>query len=945
MHPSRIYESFVNEGIRSVATQYTHFHEFILKKSTNAVFIFFIFPNSNSGTRMFLVRRLSHSQKKTSSEQADRLKKIDCQDSKSLIHLPIPEGKKLQPPVRLLIVDQFVSLTEVPFYEILPRHIYIEVDYEEYLINYCKKTAAISWRWKSPKPQTRADAEAKLQSDNPVPRNLLSFVLEKVKVHPEIEYVWLDWCCAPQYPTGDVEATMREINRSGKYYSTSKEIFIWCFNQLDGDFFEYSDYFNRAWTLSERLHRYQSSCPLTGANFVPVCLTSVLKNRKHLPLKTGDCTSKTWGVLIAKALAKLQLSSTEGGGITSEALLSFVKETLASRYPLILIGLEALEGDKGSLTKVLNPSVLALLSAILRLLAIIDWVRNPDLVVDDMTQVLGLVPFSFKGALIKATIQQTRMTLNNQQSSSDLAEAFNELGEIEDGFRHENTFQESLERLDAKIEFLWDLALNEKIAEKPTKMWLRRYLTSEIASYQSLELDDKLFSVYKLFPECQENRTYEEVELLWKDLCKAAGLNNFLKGTHGWIQELSLINGVGEDDTIQYTNFKFFAQNKRRKMKHSSIHPQNFGVYGFPPFSRSLNLKAIIFDDDIFPCNEPIVTYLLGFNFDEKVCALLGQKADFTLVDKSSGGEIEEHLSLRGRKALYKFEALMHEGIRTSFNFKVDNKPYMMKANNGLFICVRYHGANNLSRCIILRTCSYVENRWTLESIFGFTSEPMKGSSWGISKVLDNIISDLKDIDSDLPFIPFLSKEQGTCAPFSELTKLELGSNAGDEEECFLNWLFDDENQARARTTFHESLLTNKKEILIDLEDLNVFGKTTFEATTEFNRIQKSFQRILSFGMNSETLGTYYNLLQRNYVHDSVMARNLTYFGDLCEILVVHLQKEPGILNDPLIRQSFDYLSEDMYDALDIAAENRETPLVIEKARHALDKLKAVLEG
>lgn len=37
-----------------------------------------------------------------------------------------------------------------------------------------------------------------------------------------IKYLWLDWSCAPQYPVNDPSATMREINRSGKYYASAR---------------------------------------------------------------------------------------------------------------------------------------------------------------------------------------------------------------------------------------------------------------------------------------------------------------------------------------------------------------------------------------------------------------------------------------------------------------------------------------------------------------------------------------------------------------------------------------------------------------------------------------------------------------------------------------------------------------------------------------------------
>lgn len=146
-------------------------------------------------------------------------------------------------PVRLLLVDSFAKFTiSVPCYENLPPDSYVDVPFENYEEECAKDAAVISWRWMRMKPPSQ---EAALDPEAcPVPVPLVEYVTGKAR-EDGIKYLWLDWSCAPQYPE-DLAATMREINRSGKYYATARGFYIWCFaDRVTDESFQHSDYFYR----------------------------------------------------------------------------------------------------------------------------------------------------------------------------------------------------------------------------------------------------------------------------------------------------------------------------------------------------------------------------------------------------------------------------------------------------------------------------------------------------------------------------------------------------------------------------------------------------------------------------------------------------------------------------------------------------------------------------
>jgi hypothetical protein len=75
------------------------------------------------------------------------------------------------------------------------------------------------------------------------------------------------------------------------------------------------------------------------------------------------------------------------------------------------------------------------------------------------------------------------------------------------------------------------------------------------------------------------------------------------------------------------------------------------------------------------------------------------------------------------------------------------------------------------------------------------------------------------------------------------------------------------------------------------------------------------------------------------------MADHLEYFGKLCELYAMQIEKKPSILSEPKISDSFEYLCEDLTDAMDMARENGELESTIESAALALDKLTKALRS
>ena len=855
-------------------------------------------------------------------------------------------------PVRLLLVEEFVKFSSgVPFYEVVPKSAFIEVDFEEFLNEYHKNTAVISWRWMAPKPNTEEAALLILNTDkNPVPLGLVKYVDNSAQRNTGIKYVWLDWSCAPQYPGADVEATMREINRSGAYYQKAAEIIVWCYASVDADIFAFSDYFGRAWTLSERLYRSRSQGYLRGTDVVPLCLTEALECSNPSPLRVVPNVSQ-WNVECTREIEEIRMQER----LTMDAMIGFATKVLMKRYPLLdaaFVAINDQASQQGFLAKVLTAPVCALTSTALMVKAASEWIKNPDAATHtQITFKLGMNFDNFAAFLVASIIQNGRMRINNLPDKS-LSNSLEDLVGIESGLREPGLRNESLKKLDDAAERIYKLAMSSRTLEVANDDWLGRYLCYENGNYNAFVAQDKLFAVYKLFDGIL-NRTYEQTDQVWRDLCSKADPSRvrFLSSNHAdepWLKELSVVHSEAD------VGRPFFAVNTRSmqdKMGMPSSHPMNFGVLAYPFVSSSSSSIVQVFCHKELTSTGDMLTYMLAFNLDARALLGLAKKKTFTLVNKDQGTEIDSHLSLRGRKALEFFESELHGLVRSCSSIQVQSKPFVTNTSNGLFICVRYDGKRNLSKAVVIRTNLSKKAVWSVEAVGAFTGEPQKGSSWGIARWLDNLIKDIVDLVSDTNVhgeVSFACRQFGECEPWSETSELENAHFSSGDDEFFTAWKLDSNTSTHAKNDFTPDLLPKENpEDNIDVDDiadLMVIGKTTFNRDVEFGRVQKAFKLVKKLNGGSNSLSIYYQILQRNYLVDTVMAQQISYFGDLCDILSDHIKQFPSLLEVSMIKQFFDYLVEDMIDAVDYA-EDRVSDDVIEHVRNQRRKLMRIVEG
>jgi hypothetical protein len=74
---------------------------------------------------------------------------------------------------------------------------------------------------------------------------------------------------------------------------------------------------------------------------------------------------------------------------------------------------------------------------------------------------------------------------------------------------------------------------------------------------------------------------------------------------------------------------------------------------------------------------------------------------------------------------------------------------------------------------------------------------------------------------------------------------------------------------------------------------------------------------MVAASFSADALIDYFKIMNRNYVHDSIMAANLGYFAKLCVTYASQLDAfGDKILSEHLLKQKFEYLAEDLGDAI-----------------------------
>jgi len=885
--------------------------------------------------------------------------------------LDVTAGSASAAPVRLLVAQVFGQFTEeVPCYEQLPAGSYVDIPFETYMSQYTQDTAVISYR-RAPKAPGAC----------PVPPELVEYVSAKA-LQEGIKYLWLDWSCAPQHPL-DMAATMREINRSGHYYATARGFYVWCFEgRVTEQSFTHNDYITRAWTLSERLHRARTKGALRAQDLLPSSLGELFAAGAP-PLERAE----QYGPMMAKismAVVKgagIGFADREGDGMDANTLHG-VCDLLIKRYPLLHCLAEALNGP---LRPVLQPHALAAMHACLRLLVIIDWMARPNASFDDMTRAFMMQPLHFKAYLMLAVINDGRKQINNfmlrglDPLEGDLLQ---EVWGNFDQFLDKSTGQclDMRAAMDP-LETLWRQALGASTNESMlSPAWLRRYLTFEVgSSYKAFAPPDLLFAIYKLFMD--QDYVYGQEAELYAALVAVAQcrfIGHQAGGPYAWLKELTDL--TEHDDEGCLVSSHLHTTTNSRTDPADALSPSNFGILSLgrsppstlPPGSpRGLTQLPI---PELFGRERSslVFTHVLGFRLDPEAQFALSQLAELSVVPKGSG-EIDSQLSLRGRESLGRFETKLHAAIRKSFGGQAWSEAC------GLFVVVRYGTMKCLSKCMVLRTSCQAAGetgeQWALEQLTAFGSEAQKGSSWGIARSLELLVKDIFSLPG--------TKEAAYAAfGIAEIPQGIFGLHMASSEHFVppetaqwfsttpLGFAMNRDAPAIAESApppqpqppqppvvqppADETPTSGQADAATDAApgagaDAAVIpsippGKTT-GGDDELQLIQKTYTAMVLRDLDNEGMNAYYAVLNRNRVYDRDMAKQLGYYAKVAGLYAQHLEEHGKLLVKaaPLC-QLYNYMGEDLVDAIDIAEDNGVGEEVLEAARAAMHSLNTVLE-
>jgi hypothetical protein len=362
---------------------------------------------------------------------------------------------------------------------------------------------------------------------------------------------------------------------------------------------------------------------------------------------------------MAQIAAKASLSLVANDGHLDDSGLLELSALVVARYP-VLAELAAL--IDGPLRTLLPPDVHAGLKVAISLRAIAEWISRPDKKRDDLTGAFHMQPLEFKQFLLHGLLNHSRMTLNN--FTGKLASTLEDVAMV------------ALEVIDTRsapmllepVERMWLAALDTPTSETAASpSWLRRYLVFEAGrSYKAFSPGDLLFAIYKLFdlPDFsygQEDELY--AALLQK--AEARFLSNLDHSPYGWLQELAVLSDKQADVLPAVLST---AKNCRANTAYVPS-PANFGVFTLPSaVPANLNAARKVPFPELFgpDTTDHVLTHVIGFHLDSGAQGALqriSQAGELPRVPKEQGGELDTHLSLRGRKVSWfwgvRFVALM----------------------------------------------------------------------------------------------------------------------------------------------------------------------------------------------------------------------------------------------------------------------------------------------
>jgi hypothetical protein len=136
------------------------------------------------------------------------------------LHEGMPRAYK-QMPLRLIRVHYLLHAEYLPCYEELSGSgelAFVDVPYSETTDELWAVTAVVSWRWGAPKPTAFQPGFSPMSSEQfaQLRRSMSGWG------DAQLEFVWVDWACVPQYST----SPMFEIARSKIYYGRARAMLI-----------------------------------------------------------------------------------------------------------------------------------------------------------------------------------------------------------------------------------------------------------------------------------------------------------------------------------------------------------------------------------------------------------------------------------------------------------------------------------------------------------------------------------------------------------------------------------------------------------------------------------------------------------------------------------------------------------------------------------------------
>lgn len=632
-------------------------------------------------------------------------------------------------------------------------------------------------------------------------------------------------------------------------------------------------YFQSSKTLAQRLIRSEHVNALRGGDFFPQLVSQAVSHLQAI--EVDQDVQAQWGVRTAKSMTDLQLSSpTAGGDSPEETALRLVCEQVLERYPaLSLRGLEHVP---------LNGQVEQVVKLVVRLSALYEWFTNPD-PADAMWNTIQVPPKELKLTLMALMVQKIG-TAAEPFARND--EAFQDiLWEMEQSIWGKNSQSgsgsgkgvgdHSSEYGDTETVKVYEEEEEEEGLLETSMSGFGRLIFGLWSLVLAQPLGERCTKEWLAeFLVCGQIRyTGDWLEALqrlfvlehvgkpeaWELLCGLAG-GLYPLGSESWLHELS---------QLPAQQHVFFAAHSRLLLDLPSTDGRNFGLQFLrdgvvPPAPGSIL--------DLFgECNRP--DYIRGFILSNVAAMLLGSG--------TAGG----------------FAGKLHAQAHRLFLHCPANKPY------GLFVAVR-NTRQHACQCVLVRALATPRKEWAIDAVLSFASE-FNADGGGMEETLGLFAQELARNDPDL---------------------ILQGENQ-EGPEGFMTWPVREDGQRR--TTFRPakpavpSAVADPAAPPVTMEmAIQADEKTTFDWQVEKPRFDKVFQELTSSGSSTEAITKYHDLLQRNYVHETVIAQHIHYFALLCELVVQHVELCPALLDDSDVCESLDFLCEDMKDALDLARED-----------------------